>query len=65
MQPQPQPQPLAQDAVPEPAAAAPEAAEERTQVLPQVGRTTAPEVVDLTPHDETEQIEVPELRASR
>ncbi|MFJ8436871.1 hypothetical protein ACIQ9P_36815 [Kitasatospora sp. NPDC094019] len=56
----------ARGTTPEPAASgAPEAAEERTQVLPQVGRPAAPEVVDLTPHDETEQIEVPELRASR
>ncbi len=53
-----------QDAVPA-AGGAPEDAEERTQVLPRVGRPAAPEVVDLTPHDETEQIEVPELRASR
>ncbi|WP_327073654.1 hypothetical protein OG196_20055 [Kitasatospora purpeofusca] len=53
-----------QDAVPA-AGGVPEDAEERTQVLPRVGRPTAPEVVDLTPHDETEQIEVPELRASR
>ncbi|MGY0462422.1 hypothetical protein ACW14Y_19495 [Kitasatospora sp. cg17-2] len=54
----------AQDAAPV-AGGAPEDAEERTQVLPRVGRTGTPEVVDLTPHDETEQIEVPELRASR
>ncbi|MFF7458542.1 hypothetical protein [Kitasatospora sp. NPDC008115] len=40
------------------------AAEAQTQVLPQV-QDAGPGVVDLTPHDETEQIEVPELRASR
>ncbi|MFE6865907.1 hypothetical protein ACFVFS_05075, partial [Kitasatospora sp. NPDC057692] len=39
-------------------------AEAETRVLPLVGDAD-PEVVDLTPHDETEQIEVPELRASR
>ncbi|MFE7188748.1 hypothetical protein [Kitasatospora sp. NPDC057595] len=46
---------------PVPAATGPEA---ETRVLPKV-EEDAPEVVDLTPHDETEQIEVPELRASR
>ncbi|WP_380278218.1 hypothetical protein [Kitasatospora purpeofusca] len=48
----------------EQAAARAAGAEAQTRVLPQVGDAD-PEVVDLTPHDETEQIEVPELRASR
>ncbi|MFF2662270.1 hypothetical protein ACFVUH_33540 [Kitasatospora sp. NPDC058032] len=50
-----------QSQAPVPAATGPEA---ETRVLPKV-EEDAPEVVDLTPHDETEQIEVPELRASR
>ncbi|MFB6891914.1 hypothetical protein ACFCX4_21700 [Kitasatospora sp. NPDC056327] len=47
------------------AGAGTDAAEAPTRLLPKVGEEAGPEVVDLTPHDETEQIEVPELRASR